>query len=93
MTYIALITILLVSLSVALYLLIGRQGTVDSLIAFMNFFVSTVLISYYIELKHSVSFEGSIIAIFGVISLCGSVVFILVRQKSYRTRGNSNIEG
>jgi hypothetical protein len=93
MTFITLISLILITVAVTVYLIVGRQNAVDSLLSISTFFVSLSLISYYIEIKYGVSFEGSLITVFGIMTFIICIVLIFVRQKAYRVRGNSNIEG
>jgi hypothetical protein len=77
----------------SLYLIFGRQNAVDILIGFFNLFLSTFLITLYLELRYKVSFGGSLLIIFGFLYFIVTVSFILIRYESYKKLGNSNLEG
>lgn len=93
MTYIFLISMIMITFSMSIYLMFGRQNAVDILLGIINLFLSTFLISFYIELKYGVSFGGTLLSVLGFLYFFISITFILIRYESYKKYGNSNLEG
>ena len=74
-------------------MLLGRQNAVDILIGYSNLFISMFLVTYFLELKFAVGFEGSILMLLGIIFFTLASSFIITRFFSYKVKGNSNLEG
>ena len=93
MNYIFLISLIMICFSMSLYLMFGRQNTIDILLGIFNLYLTTFLITYYLELRYQVSFGGTVLVVFGSLFFVISLSFILVRFESYKKYGNSNVEG
>ncbi len=93
MTYILLISLILITSIVSIYMMFARQNAIDYFLSLTHIFTLFVLVTYYIELVHKVSFEGSLITIFGVIFSVAILSAVIIRFKHYQDKGNSNIEG
>lgn len=93
MTYILLISLILITSVVSMYMMYARQSAVDSFIALTHLFTLFVLVTHYIELIEKISFEGSLIIIFGIIFVVTTLSMSIIRFKQYQSTGNSNIEG
>ena len=93
MTYVLLISFILITAMVSVYMMFARQNAIDYFVALTHMFSLFVLISYYIELIHKVSFEGSLITVFGIVFSVTIMSAVIIRFKHYQKTGNSNIEG
>ncbi|PIK14365.1 MAG: hypothetical protein CES88_08440 [Halobacteriovorax sp. JY17] len=93
MTYILLISLILITSIVSIYMMFARQNAIDYFLGLTHIFTLFILVTYYIELVHKVSFEGSLITIFGVIFSVAIPSAVIIRFKYYQDKGNSNIEG
>ncbi|GEM_PF-4665184 len=93
MTYILLISLIFITSAVSIYMMFARQNAVDSFVGLSHMFTLFVLVSHYIELIEKISFEGSLIIIFGVVFVVTALSISIIRFKQYQSSGNSNIEG
>ncbi len=93
MTYILLISLILISSVVSIYMMYARQNAVDVFVSLSHLFTLFVLVSHYIELIEKISFEGSLTIIFGIVFVIATLCTSIIRFKQYQSSGNSNIEG
>lgn len=93
MTYILLISLILITTVVSIFMMFARQNTIDYFVSITHLFTLFVLVGFYIELIKNVSFDGTLITIFGIVFIVVLFSSAIVRFKQYQSSGNSNIEG
>ncbi|ATH06413.1 hypothetical protein BIY24_00170 [Halobacteriovorax marinus] len=93
MTYILLISLIFITGVVAIFMMFARQSAIDYFVSLTHFFTLFVLVSHYLELTQRVSFNGSLVIVFGLIFVVSIFTSVVIRFKHYKKTGNSNIEG